>query len=86
MAIKPRWSRMAIMPTQALLMANSRATCCVPGSVLEQQLSHLHVFIAYQQPQHFQGERRIREDKGMNMIKVLYLHVWKYHNKTSLYN
>jgi hypothetical protein len=77
---------MATMPTQALLMANSRASSCVPGSVLELQLSHLQVLIAHQQLQHFQGERRIREDNGVNMIKVNYIHVWKYHNKTFLYN
>jgi hypothetical protein len=55
---------MATMPTQALLMANSRASCCVPGSVLELQLSHLQVLIAHHQVQHLQGERKIREDKG----------------------
>jgi hypothetical protein len=86
MAIKPRWLSMATMPTQALLMANSRASCCVPGSVLELQLSHLQVLIVHQQLQCFQGERRIREDKGVDMIKVHYMHVWKYHNKTFLYN
>jgi hypothetical protein len=73
LAIKPRWLRMATMTTQVLLMANSRASCCVPGSVLELQLSNLQVLIAHQQLQCFQGERRIREDKGVNMIKVHYI-------------
>jgi hypothetical protein len=77
---------MTTMPTQALLMANSMVSCCVPGSVLELQLSHLQVLIVHHQLQCFQGERRIREDKGVNMIKEHYMHVWKYHNKTSLYN
>jgi hypothetical protein len=27
-----------------------------------------------------------RVTEGMNMIKVHYIHVWKYHNKTPLYN
>jgi hypothetical protein len=39
------------MPTQALLMANSKASCCVSDSVLELQLSHLQVLIAHQQLQ-----------------------------------
>jgi hypothetical protein len=77
---------MATMPTQALLMTNSRESYCVPSSVLEPQLSHLQVLIAHHQLQFFQGERKIREDEGVNMIKVHYMHVWKYHNKTSLYN
>jgi hypothetical protein len=68
---------MVTMPTQALLMANSRAFYCVPGSVLELQLSHLQVLIAQQQLQCFQWERRIGENKGVNMIKVHYMHVWK---------
>jgi hypothetical protein len=75
LAIKPRRLRMASMPKQALLMTNSRASCCVPGSVLELQLSHLQVLIAHHQVQHFQGERKIREDKEVNMIKVHYMHV-----------
>jgi hypothetical protein len=86
LAIKPRWLRMATMPTQVLLMANSRASCCVPVSVLELQLSHLQVLIAHRQLQYFQGKRRIRKDKGVNMNKVHYMHVWKYHNKTFLHN
>jgi hypothetical protein len=77
---------MATIPTQAFLMANSRASCSVPGSVLKLQLSHLQVLIAHKQLQCFQGQRRITEDKGVNMIKVHYIHVWKYHNKTFLYN
>jgi hypothetical protein len=86
MAIKARWLRMATMPTQALLMANSVASYCVPGSVLELQLSHLQVLIAHQQLQCFQWGRRITEDKEVNMIKIHYMHVWKYQNKAFLYN
>jgi hypothetical protein len=66
---------MATIPTQALLMANRRESCCVPGSGLELQLSHLQVLIAHNQLQCFHGERKIREDKGVNMIKVHYMHV-----------
>jgi hypothetical protein len=65
---------MATMPTWALLMANSRASCCVPGSVLEMKLSHLQVLIVHHQLQCFQGEKKVGEDKGMNMIKMHYMH------------
>jgi hypothetical protein len=32
------------------------------------------------------GEKGSRKGSGVNMAKVHYIHVWKYHNEAPLYN